>query len=161
MSIPAYKTILYATDMGKHMRPVFRHAISLAQHYEAKLIMLHVAEPLGDTGMAALELYMPEKVDSFQDDELKDILATMKQRLVNFYHDELGDKAGIVSKVAVVSGHPAEEIEKYAKKKEADLIVIGTHTKGGLASVFLGSTARKLIHVSDRPVMVVPWVKGS
>ncbi|MBC8210651.1 MAG: universal stress protein [Gammaproteobacteria bacterium] len=159
MSIPAYKTILYATDMGKHMRPVFRHAISLAQHYEARLIMLHVAEPLGDTGMAALELYMPEKMDSFQDDELKDILAAMKKRLVAFYHDELGDKAGIVSKVAVVSGHPAEEIEKYAKKQEADLIVIGTHTKGGLASVFLGSTARKLIHVSDRPVLVVPWVK--
>ena len=156
MNIPEYKTILYATDMGQHMRPVFRHAISLAQHYQANIIMMHVAEPLGSTGMAVLELYMPEKMGSFHKDDMKSILRDMKKRLHAFYLEELGDDSELVGRVAAVSGHPAEEIAKYAADKNADLIVIGTHTGDKFDSVFLGSTARKLIHICDRPVLVVP-----
>lgn len=159
MSIPSYKTILYATDMGKHMRPVFRHAISLAEKYQAHIIMLHVAEPLGATGMATLELYMPEQMDNFRKDDLKSILSTMKKRLEAFNIEELGKDSDLVSSVAVVSGHPAEEIAKFAIAKNVDLIVVGTHTNEGFSSFFLGSTARKLIHVCDRPVLVVPWKK--
>lgn len=160
MSIPNYKTLLYATDMGEHMRPVFRHAISLAQKYDAKIIMMHVAEPLGHTGMAALELYMPDKMADFHKDELKNILGTMKKRLEAFYMEELGEDAHLVSDVAVLSGQPAEEIAKYAAAKDVDMIVVGTHTSEGFGSLFLGSTARKLIHVCDRPVLVVPWKKS-
>ncbi len=156
MSIPIYKTLLYATDMGQHMRPAFRHAISLAQHYQAKIIMMHVAEPLGSTGMAVLELYMPEKIDSIHKDDMKSILAELKKRLHAFYLEELGDDSELVASVAAVSGHPAEEIAKYAAAKDVDLIVVGTHTGDNFGSVFLGSTARKLIHLSDRPVLVVP-----
>lgn len=156
MSIPIYKTLLYATDMGQHMRPAFRHAISLAQHYQAKIIMMHVAEPLGSTGMAVLELYMPEKIDSIHKDDMKSILAELKKRLHAFYLEELGDDSELVASVAAVSGHPAEEIARYAAAKEVDLIVVGTHTGDNFGSVFLGSTARKLIHLSDRPVLVVP-----
>ncbi|MCP4981041.1 MAG: universal stress protein [Gammaproteobacteria bacterium] len=156
MSIPKYKTILYATDMGQHMRPVFRHAISLARHYQAGIIMMHVAEPLGSTGMAVLELYMPDKIDSIHKDDMKSILSEMKKGLHAFYQEELGNDSGLVTSVAAVSGHPAEEIAQYATTKDADLIVIGTHTGDKLGSVFLGSTARKLIHISDLPVLVVP-----
>jgi nucleotide-binding universal stress UspA family protein len=156
MNIPEYKTILYATDMGQHMRPVFRHAISLAQHYQAKIIMMHVAEPLGSTGMAVLELYMPEKMDSIYKDDMKSILRDMKKRLQAFNLEELGDDSELVASVATVSGHPAEEIAKYATARAADLIVIGTNTGDKFASAFLGSTARKLIHICDRPVLVVP-----
>lgn len=156
MSIPIYKTLLYATDMGQHMRPAFRHAISLAQHYQAKIIMMHVAEPLGSTGMAVLELYMPEKIDSIHKDDMKSILAELKKRLHAFYLEELGDDSELVASVAAVSGHPAEEIARYAAAKDVDLIVVGTHTGDNFGSVFLGSTARKLIHLSDRPVLVVP-----
>ena len=156
MSIPVYKTLLYATDMGQYMRPVFLHAISLAQQYQANIIMMHVAEPLGSTGMAVLELYMPGKVASMQREDMKDILGDMKKRLEEFYLEELGEDSELVANVAVVSGHPAEEIVKYAAAKNADLIVVGTHTGDKIDSVFLGSTARKLIHISDLPVLVVP-----
>jgi len=156
MSIPKYKTLLYATDLGKHMRPVFRHAISLAQHYQANIIMMHVAEPLGSTGMAVLELYMPEKIDSIHKDDMKSILSELKRRLHAFCHEELGDDSELVTIVAAVSGHPAEEIAKFATTKDVDLIVVGTHTGDKFDAVFLGSTARKLIHLSDRPVLVVP-----
>jgi nucleotide-binding universal stress UspA family protein len=58
--------------------------------------------------------------------------------------------------VVVVTGRPAEEIKKYATAHNVDLIVMGTHTSSGFGGSLLGSTARKLINLSDRPVLVVP-----
>jgi nucleotide-binding universal stress UspA family protein len=159
MSIPTFKTILYATDLGKKMRPAFRHAISIAQQYDAKIIMLHVAEPLGATGQAVLGLYAPERVEDFENKELRDILDQMEVRLEQFSADELGDKADLVSSVIAVTGSPAEEINKIADAREVDLIVMGSHTIDSFGSSLLGSTARKLIHISHRPVLVVPVKK--
>lgn len=156
MSIPTFKTILYATDLGKKMRPAFRHAISIAQQYQAKIIMLHVAEPLGSTGQAVLDLYAPEKVEDFETIELREILDQMEVRLEEFSADELGDKADLVSSVIAVTGNPADEINKIADDREVDLIVMGSHTNDSFGSALLGSTARKLVHISHRPVLVVP-----
>ena len=159
MSIPTFKTILYTTDLSENMRPAFRHAISLAQQYHANIIMLHVAEPIGSTGMAVLELYAPDKDIDFGHTELQGILNQMKKRLKDFYTEELGEDSNIVSDVAVVAGHPAEEIQKYANVKNVDMIVMGTHTNTSFGSGLLGSTARKLINISDRPVLVIPFNK--
>ncbi len=57
---PEIKTILYATDMGEHMRPVFRFAIEMAKKHEAKIIMLHAAEPLTSGVQMAINVYMPD-----------------------------------------------------------------------------------------------------
>ncbi|MCP4009618.1 MAG: universal stress protein, partial [Proteobacteria bacterium] len=60
MMYPEIKTILYATDMGEHMRPVFRFAIGLAKQHKAEIIMLHVAEPLSSGVQIAINMYMPD-----------------------------------------------------------------------------------------------------
>lgn len=161
MHIPKYKTILYATDQGDMMRPVFRHALSLGRQYQASIIMLHVVEPLGTTGEWVLNAYLPEKERSEGGEKkmLKKALKEMKRRLEAFYEDELEEddkQARRVSDILVVSGQPAEQILRQAKKHGADLIVVGTHTDGGLGSGLLGSTARKLTHQADRPILVVP-----
>ena len=66
-ALPEIKTILYATDLSRHMRPVFRHAISLAQHLNAKIIMLHVVEPLGSTGEAVISAYLGSEMAQVSD----------------------------------------------------------------------------------------------
>ena len=159
MNIPKYKTILYATDLGENMRPVFRHAISLARQYGAKIIMIHVVESLGPTGEWVLRAYMPKGADSFTRDNLKKILKKMRKRVEEFYQEELSDedkKAGLVSDIYAVSGDCAEQINSHAESLDADLIVMGTHTNDGFGHGLLGSTARKLTHISKRPVLVVP-----
>ncbi len=57
--IPKYKTLLYASDLGSHTRPVFRHATGLARQYQARIVMLHVVEPIGLTGEAVINTYLP------------------------------------------------------------------------------------------------------
>jgi len=159
MKMPEYKKILYATDLGNNMRPVFRHAISLAQHYKAEIVMCHIVEPLGATGQAVLVAYLPNKAAKLEESGLKKILKVMKKRLEDFCQEELGgdeERAALVSDLVVVSGHAAEELRSHAIQWDVDLIVIGTHTDPSLSHALLGSTARKLLHIIDRPLLVIP-----
>ena len=161
---PRYKTILYATDLGERMRPVFRHAIGLAHQYQANIIMLHVVEPLGSTSEAVLSIYLPErKPDELQHEANKKVLAQMQQRLEKFCQDEAelcGEGSPNVSDVIVTAGHPAEEILHQAKKHQADLIVMGSFGKHILGRHVLGSTARYITQSSPVPVLIVPNSKA-
>ena len=54
-----------------------------------------------------------------------------------------------------IFGYAAREIVSYAKQVDADVIVMGSRGRGDMAGLLLGSTAHKVIHLSDRPVLVV------
>jgi nucleotide-binding universal stress UspA family protein len=54
-----------------------------------------------------------------------------------------------------IFGYAAREIVTYAKEIGADVIVMGSRGRGDIAGLLLGSTAHKVIHLSDRPVLVV------
>lgn len=156
----AIKTILYCTDMGDHMRPVLRFTMDMAKQHEAKIIMLHVIEPLSSGVLVAIDAYMPKlKSAQFIKDGIKKTLETMQQRLNNFCVDEKIEKSSdctIISKVKAVSGYSAETIVHQAQKMNAELIVVGSHTNPSLNSGFIGSTARKVTQLSKIPVLVVP-----
>ncbi|MFK5892488.1 MAG: universal stress protein [Pseudomonadota bacterium] len=155
----AIKTILYATDMGDHMRPVFRYAIDIAKKHEAKITMLHVIEPLSSAALVALDVYMPKvNAQEVYRDGMKKALLEMQQRLNNFCKDEkIKDPSDceIVSKVKVVSGRSAETIVKQAEKIGADMIVVGKNTGSSLGTRLIGSTARNVTQLSTIPVLVV------
>ncbi len=54
-----------------------------------------------------------------------------------------------------IFGHAAREIVDDAKEVDADVIVMGSRGRGDIGGLLLGSTAHKVIHLSDRPVLVV------
>ena len=54
-----------------------------------------------------------------------------------------------------IFGYAAREIVSDAKEVDADVIVMGSRGRGDIAGLLLGSTAHKVIHLSDRPVLVV------
>jgi len=156
----AIQTILYATDLGVHMRPVFRRAIQLARTHQARIIMLHVLEPLSGTGQAIVDAYLPSKKrEELQQDGMKKVLDRMRTRIARFCEDELGegpDASPLVSDVVVHSGRAGDEIPRQADAKGADLIVMGTCSHGLLGRGLVGSTAARVIQTSRVPVLVVP-----
>ena len=161
MSIePEIKTILYATDLGKRTRPVFRHAISLAERYEAEIVMLHVMEPLSSAGEAMLDFYVSaDKRQQMEHDGMTKVLDQMKERLHKFCEEEsTACKTGTtpVSDVVVVHGHADVEIPKQAKAKNADMIVMGSTSGRFTAGGLFGSTCRSVVHASRVPVLIVP-----
>ena len=159
-TLPEYKTIVYATDLGTHTKPVFRTALSLARKYEAKIIMLHVVEPMSSSMQAVVDTYLTEiDAKKVYKDNLQAVLVKMKQRLKDFCRDELNShefKSSHVDEMLVVSGRPSEEIIKTAEKNQADLIVLGKSSRNVLGSDVSGSTSRRVSRYSSIPVLVVP-----
>jgi nucleotide-binding universal stress UspA family protein len=159
-TLPEYKTIVYATDLGDNTRPVFRTALSLARKYEAKIIMLHVVEPMSSSMQAVVDTYLTEiDAKKVYKDNLQAVLVKMKQRLKDFCRDELNShefKSSHVDEMLVVSGRPSEEIIKKAKEHHADLIVLGKSSRNVLGSDVSGSTSRRVSRYSNIPVLVVP-----
>jgi len=159
-AFPEIRTILYATDLGKNTRPVFRQAIAHANVHNAKVIMLHVVEPLTETARAVISAYMPETaIDEIQKDGMKNIIAHMKERVQHFSEEEC-DGAGIeqlpLKDIVVVAGRPSEEILKAAETYHADLIVMGQSSKKVMGSKVMGSSARRVARLSSIPILIVP-----
>lgn len=158
-------TIIYATDMGDHMRPVFRRAIHLAEHHEANIIMVHVMEPLTETGNAVVEAYLSkEQYEQFHHAGMQDVLERMHQRVTNFCREETGacpsSGSALVSDIVVTHGRPSIVLPQQAQDKGGDLIVMGTCSHRLLGHGMLGSTAQRVIQHSRVPVMVVPNCDG-
>lgn len=159
-TIPKISTILYATDLGKHTRPVFKQAIGHANVHNASIIMLHVVEPLSETARAVISAYMPETaIEEVQKDGMKNIIDHMKERVNTFCEEECDGKerASIpVKEIVVVAGRPSEEILMAAEKYNADLIVMGQSSKKIMGSRVMGSSARRVARLSKVPILIVP-----
>lgn len=157
---PQIKTILYTTALGPHTRPVFRFAVSLARQHNARIVLLHVVEPLSNSVRLLMESYLPpEKAQEIDREATHGILEKFHKRLEAFCAEELGatlEQTEIISEIRVVSGVPYEVILHEADRCEADLILMGSHAGIAKRIDFLGSTTRRLTLLSKRPVLIVP-----
>ncbi len=158
--LPEIKKILYATDLEEHARPVFRYAVSLAERYEAKIVLLHVIEPLSPSAQSLVASVLPEgEVESLRDKGMQRVRENIEERLRKFCRDELGmdpSDCRIVDDARVVEGGTAATILNQARQVNADVIVMGTHGRAGVSEMLLGSVAHKVIHRSTTPVLLVP-----
>jgi nucleotide-binding universal stress UspA family protein len=57
--------------------------------------------------------------------------------------------------IAVLDGHPAEELDKYAGDHDIDLIIIGSHGRKGLDRLLIGSVADKVVRGAKVPVLII------
>ncbi|APS00219.1 universal stress protein [Pajaroellobacter abortibovis] len=143
------KTILVATDFSEISDRALTYAAELAEKFNARIVLLHAYE-------------IP--VFSFPDGA---VVATVDiiSKLTNSANNALQKSAqqiaqkGIAIEALLREGPPAEEVNRAVAEVEADLIVIGTHGRRGIARALLGSVAEKIIHISSRPVLVIHEAK--
>ena len=69
---------------------------------------------------------------------------------------ELARAAGIEVEVEIVGARPAQALLDLAERHDARMIVLGTHGETPLRGAIVGSTPQRLLHLSRRPVVVVP-----
>lgn len=143
------RTILHPTDFSEYAQAAFHLACSLARDHGARLIVLHVAEPiLAYRGTASL-VYGDE--GRTVQPTVEDYQEQLKERLRQFAAPE----PPVAAEYDVVEGDAAEEVIGYAKKANADLVVMGTHGRTGLARLLMGSVAEQVVRRSPCPVMTV------
>ena len=148
-------TILWPTDLSKNSIKAAKHVESLAEKYQAKVVLLYVGVDLM-THFGAYSYPSPEHVKHFQDWELQHA----KKQLELVCEKEL--KACPKIEMRLVQGDPAAEILKAVKGEKADMVVLTSHGRGhdelDQKSADFGSVAKKVMANSPVPVHLVnPW----
>jgi nucleotide-binding universal stress UspA family protein len=138
-------SILHPTDFTEGSKAALQYAKDLAKQHDATITLMYVI----DKSVSTHGWYVPH----ISLDELyKDMEASAKKELERCCYEELRDVKG-VEKV-VLTGVPDDEIVKYAKSKDVDLIVMGTYSKSGMDFMF-GSTTEKVLRKAHCTVMCV------
>lgn len=149
--IPTINKILYATDLSESANHAFGYAIRLAMSNNAKLSIINVYEKL--TNQTNIQMRSEELVSA----KLK-LAERIKSQLFQYTEKEKNGECqfdNLIEKIYVAYGSPVEEILDQAKAGNYDLIVMGTHGHGFLYSAVIGSTAKKMVKISEIPVLVV------
>ncbi len=151
---PKYKKVLFCTDFSESSDCAFDYAFGIAKRDEAVLYILHIISI--NPHASYIDNYMTKEYW----DELK---ITMQQDLDKKYDAQYLSQIKDKTKVRTVtkSGREDEEILKFARNENIDIIVIGTHGRTGLEHVFVGSVAEKIIRRSPIPVFIIPCKKKS
>ena len=157
--LPEIKKILFASDLSPNSRYAFGYAASLADHYDAKITVLHVLERLNPSTVMEVQGYVGEEDwEKIQKEKREGLLDEITMRLNDFcaeMSNKLTDCKFIVEGIVTIEGVPAEEILKQSEKLDMDAIVMGTHGHGLFADALLGGTVRRVINRSSIPVMVI------
>lgn len=140
----AYQHILFATDFTDEALQVGARAKEIAQRYGARLSLVHVIEPVVvDPGYDLLPV-LPEVPDEVLQTSSQEALQRLAERL------EIQDAGR-----RVITGVSTKEgILEAVQELGADLIVIGSHGRHGLA-LLLGSTANAVLHGAPCDVLAV------
>jgi nucleotide-binding universal stress UspA family protein len=134
-----YQTILITLDTTPTDRSIIKHIKALAAIMKSRVVLLHVAD-----GWAA-RTFGPDAVSP----EITEDKAYLEQIREEF------ELAGIPSEPHLAYGEPVTEIVRWVHEKHCDLVAMSTHGHRFLADIFLGTTASRVQHSIDVPVLLI------
>jgi len=155
-----FSRILVAVDADELVDVVIQEAGDLARALGSQIAFVHIVDPAaalaplaadsgGGMGLPTLagpgSAALTEQVLEEQREEGESFIDTLPARL----------PAGIASEVLLREGAPTEGIIDAAREWDADLIIAGTHGRGGLQRLFVGSTAEAVLRSAPCPVLVI------
>jgi len=145
-----FKKVLIALDYDASSTKVAEAGFSLAQAMHAETILLHVINEL-PIYYSAYTYNHEFKV------EMLDDLKITTQKFLDKAKKHLGDDASI--KTVLMDGEIAETILKTAKEMNADVIVLGSHSRKWLEDIIMGSKAENVLKNSKIPLLIIPTKK--
>ena len=139
--------ILVPVDLSEPSNRALSYAVELADKFAAKLTILYVVP---EPAAVLPDMMMPVPVAPPDDDELT---AAGRQSLAELIAAKGLGRLNPDADVRI--GNAKDEILAAAKDTHADLIVLGTHGRGGLAHLFLGSVAEEVVRAAKCPVLTL------
>jgi len=139
------KTILVPSDFSECSDAAIRYGLELARRFDAKLHLLHVVQDPATQPWAAEGFALPlvETIEQWRKDARLRLAAAVPP----------ADAARVTCASSVAT--PTEEILRYASANAVDLIVMGTHGRGGVSHILLGSITEKIVRRAPCPVLTV------
>ncbi|HZY86563.1 MAG TPA: universal stress protein [Gemmataceae bacterium] len=141
------RRILVPTDFSKSSANALTYAAAFAEKFGAEILLLHVVQDLA--------LFIPEAVLVAPPPAppVEQFAAAARAALGRVIADLR--PPGLTVRPEVVEGTPYEEIVRFARERDVDLIVIGTHGHTGLAHILLGGVTDKVVRRAPCPVLTV------
>ena len=139
----ALRAVLVASDSSNASSKPLRHALSIARHFSANLYLAHVVSSVGYTIAGA------DAVESVTE-AVRGELDTLEKQLV-----ETGALTGISHEFIVRQGDVWEQLQAVIREKQADLLVLGTHARHGVARWVMGSVAEQIFRQAAGLVLTV------
>ena len=162
------KKILYATDLSENARHAFGYAVSLANMYEAQLVILYVESDDPNVEERLMKHVDPDQWDTIKKQNMEDAREvligkkkqseTIRQVLNHFCNitaEATGSSMDMKDEIEILSGNPAHEIISLAKEKSCDLIVLGSQGQTTSFDKNIGTTAEMVLRKVRIPVMVI------
>jgi nucleotide-binding universal stress UspA family protein len=139
--------ILVPTDFSKYSDVALNYAVALAEKFGAELLLLHVVQDLA--------LFIPDAVAVAPPiaPPIEQFTAAARDALERAVKAHGLERLGVEREVR--EGTPFFEIIRFAKERNVDLIVMGTHGHTGLAHVLLGSVTERVVRKAPCPVLTV------
>jgi nucleotide-binding universal stress UspA family protein len=139
--------ILVPIDFSKHSEVALNYAVALAEKFGAELFLLHVVQDLA--------LFIPDAVAVAPPiaPPVEQFIAAAREALERV--TEVNALKSLTVHRDVREGTPFYEIIRFAKEKDVDLVVMGTHGHSGLTHVLLGSVTEKVVRKAPCPVLTV------
>src|SRR5712671_3033877 len=139
------KLILCPIDFSEFSVTAYQHALSVAKHYEAKLVAQHIVElwrhPSFDFAASA----------GLYEESLQALGESGKEQLQEFVKKHTHDE--IQPELVVQVGVAADSILSFAQLQKADVIVMGTHGRRGFDRLMLGSVTDRVMRRAPCPVL--------
>jgi len=144
----AIKRILVPVDFSQDSLNALAYARDFAKNFGAELVVLYVIEPIYYATPA--DLYATSPNLAMLIDEQRRSGTQQLERI----HADLA-KHRQAARMLLKTGSPAQVIADSAKRTKADLIIMATHGRTGLAHVLLGSVAERVLRSAPCPVLTV------
>lgn len=143
----ALKNVLVATDFSDASATALDYGRHFARTFGASLHVIHVVENMMARFAAdAYPVVLPDLQKEVEEAGQKKLLAAL--------NDEDFTQLNAVPAVRT-SAAPASAIAEYAKEAKVDLIIMGTHGRGGVAHWLMGSVAERVVRTATCPVLTV------
>jgi nucleotide-binding universal stress UspA family protein len=148
--VPTFNKILAPTDFSEDSNLALGYAVTLAQKFSSEIVVVHVDQPLAPVMVSELNPGLDVSTMNRIAEEGR-LLALKELDRTTAQLRESGIKARGLMRV----GAPFLEIINAAQSEVADLIVMGTHGRTGLAHVLMGSVAERVVNKAPCPVLTV------
>src|SRR5262245_50848825 len=143
------RSILLPTDFSEPSGVAGKYAKAMAESFHASLHVLHVIEESALIyPLVGYEGAFPP-LPQLRDDIEKEVHARLEKLL------SASERETLRAQLAIRIGSPFVEVIRYAKEQNIDLIVMGTHGRGPIAHMLMGSVAEKVVRKAPCPVLTV------
>jgi nucleotide-binding universal stress UspA family protein len=145
------ETLLVATDFTPFSEKALIFAGNLADKIEAQLLVLHVIHDPAEAPGFYVQKMKKKKFLRSMEEAANEMMDAFLEKMKKAYPDQISIQEAIP---LLVVGTPVSRIIEIAEKRQANMIIVGSHGRTGLSRALIGSKAERLVRLSPIPVIV-------